>query len=300
MSINETTVSEKASINYEEAMDLLLKSMEKSEVFQLRKHISKLGILICAILLCMDFILIGYVIGTYTSTKTIQSKIDTVQQILIQEPQEPVVEPIPEENNETGLSQQEFEREVEESYKKGYIEGQEYASSLLALTQEQECTEEWFNEYKGLTGQCPEIFDAPESIQDVISADELMLFCRCVETECHGAPFECKVNVANVILNRLNTPNKWGDTVTEVITSPGQFAYGKTSVENSTIAAVEYAFQFEDTTQGAIRFNSNAPNTSSPEYLFTDECGHSFYKDKEQTIYEPIEVEDDEDDDAVG
>lgn len=293
MDFDETTVSEKSSINYEEAMDLLLKSMEKSEVFQLRKHISKLGILICAILLCMDFILMGYVIGTYTTTKTIQNDISVVQQLLIQEPQQPTVEPIPEEDK-TSFSQEEFEREMEEAYKKGYIEGQEYASALINLTKDKECTEEWYNEYKALTGQCPEVFDAPESISDVVSADELMLFCRCVETECHGAPFECKVNVANVIINRLNTPNKWGDTITEVITSPNQFAYSKTSVENSTIAAVEYAFQFEDTTQGAVKFNSNAPNTSSPNYLFTDECGHSFYSDTE-TNYNSTE-----DDDAVG
>ena len=291
MSSNETTVTNSEHINYEEAMDMLLKGLEKSEVFQLRKHISKLSILVCGILLCMDFILMGYIVNTRTTTETIQSDIDVIQQLLIQETEKPVEEPISE-DNKTTISIEEFERECEEARKEGFITGQEYTT----LMKDRECTEEWYSEYKAVTGQSPEVFDTPESISDIISADELMLFCRCVETECHGASFECKVNVANVILNRLNSPSKkWGSTITEIITSPNQFAYGKTSVENSTISAVEYAFQFEDTTQGAVKFNSNAPNTSSSNYLFTDECGHSFYSDAE-TNY----VEKEDDDDAVG
>ena len=88
-----------------------------------------------------------------------------------------------------------------------------------------------------------------------------------------------KVNVANVIFNRVIS-EEFDDSITEVVTKPNQFAYGRNNISESTILAVEYAFLNEDTTDGALFFHSNSKTDTfnKAEYVFTDDCGHHFYK----------------------
>ena len=110
------------------------------------------------------------------------------------------------------------------------------------------------------------------------SQNDIEYLCRCVETECHDCSFLAKVNVANVILNRVNS-DEFKDNVYDVITSPNQFAYHRTKIDDSTRLAVEYAIMFEDTTQGALYFHSGKKTEtfSNSQYIFSDDAVHHFY-----------------------
>lgn len=144
--------------------------------------------------------------------------------------------------------------------------------------------EEWFQSYKDLTFEYAEWIGMPETVFDVFSEDEVRLICRVVETETYDQPFKEKVNVACVVFNRLENGG-FGDTITEVITTPRQFAYGRKNITENTILAVMYAYEIEDTTNGALFFNSfeEPPEIfNKARYMFTDDCGHHFYKPVEE------------------
>lgn len=144
--------------------------------------------------------------------------------------------------------------------------------------------EEWFIAYKDLTYEYMEWIEKPETVFDAFTEDEVRLICRVVETETYDQPFKEKVNVACVVFNRLENGG-FGDTVTEVITTPRQFAYGRKNITESTILAVMYAYEIEDTTDGALFFNSfeEPPEIfNKASYMFTDDCGHHFYKPEEE------------------
>ena len=123
------------------------------------------------------------------------------------------------------------------------------------------------------------MLDPPETIYDYFTEDEIRLICRVVETETYDQDFMSKVNVANVVLNRYYS-DKFGETITEIVTSPYQFAYGRKNITEDTIWAVMYAFEIEDTTEGALFFHSNSKTNTfnGANYIFTDSCGHHFYK----------------------
>ena len=138
--------------------------------------------------------------------------------------------------------------------------------------------EEWFIEYKRITDTYRDYIDPPETIYDVFTQNEIDLMCRMVQTEIGMGDFEAKVHVADVVWNRMDD-SAWPDTITQIITSPNQFAYGKTSYTESTKLAVEYSFLFPDTTQGALAFHSLAKREKfgGYDYIFTDPVGHHFY-----------------------
>lgn len=284
----------KPSLNYEEAMDMLLKSLEKSEVFQLRKHITKMILGVGAVLFALDIFIMGYIISLVDTTSAVKENITVLQQLAVQsEAQPPTVEPIPE-NIET----------VSDNSSNNMVSiAQEYYVVMNELMSRQECTEEWYIEYKALIDEYSDSVGEPDQLNQVFSESELALFYSCVETEVHGGSFAAKVNVANVILNRLNNEDKWGDTLTKVITSPNQFAYNRTSINESTKLAIEYAYQFPDTTQGAEYFNKGDASTGSNAsliYLFTDDAGHSFFKSKNKLDNDDVLINIDDNDDSVG
>ena len=138
---------------------------------------------------------------------------------------------------------------------------------------------EWFISYREIIDKYDWIIDPPETIYDYYTYDEINLILRCIETETYQSDFLSKVNVANVILNRIES-GLFGSTVYDVITEKNQFAYGRENISEDTILALEYAFEIEDTTQGSIGFHSNAPTSTFNgwEYIFTDDAGHSFYR----------------------
>lgn len=117
------------------------------------------------------------------------------------------------------------------------------------------------------------------SIYSVFTPEEIYMIQRCVETETYQQSIEAKINVACVIFNRYEN-GRFAKTITGIITGYRQFAYYRTEISESTIEAVEKAWEYGDTTNGALFFHSN-PKTDTfngANYLFTDIAGHHFYK----------------------
>ena len=141
-----------------------------------------------------------------------------------------------------------------------------------------EDNKDWFLAYKDIVFEYAEWIDTPETIFDYYTEDEVKLICRVVETETYQCDFDSKVNVANVVLNRIES-GEFGETVEDVITADSQFAYGRKSITEDTILAVMFAFEFEDTTNGATFFHSNKQTDTfcGKSYIFSDDAVHHFY-----------------------
>ena len=137
---------------------------------------------------------------------------------------------------------------------------------------------EWFLAYKEFIEKYPE-YDRPQSLYEKYTDEEIYIMQRVIETEVYGKDFEAKANVASVILNRIEGDNNFSDDPMVVCTSPGQFVYSRKQISEDTKLALEYAEEIEDTTNGALYFNSMTPMDSwnGRERKFTDHVGHSFY-----------------------
>lgn len=153
-----------------------------------------------------------------------------------------------------------------------------FVEQLEALDQIED-TYEWYIEYKKLIKHFKKwLKEVPEDITDVYTEEEIRYIERMVETETHGCSFEAHVNVANVIFNRVEHP-KFPNNPKAVVTSPGQFCYGKTKITESVKLAVEYAYLFPDTTNGAIYFHSGAKTRTfnRKPLVHQDDAVHYFY-----------------------
>ena len=145
---------------------------------------------------------------------------------------------------------------------------------------------EWFLKYKEFMCN-PDFEDKPETIYDCFSEQELDLLFRVVQAEIGDYSFEQKVNVANVILNRVDH-ERFGESLSEVLI-PSQFStisngrINKVKVSEDTILACEYAFLFADTTNGALFFDSDGTLNYPKIY---DDSAHNFYTLKEEAYYE--------------
>lgn len=142
-----------------------------------------------------------------------------------------------------------------------------------------EDNKEWFLAYKDIVFEYAEWIDPPETIFDYYTEDEVRLICRVVETETYQCDFDSKVNVANVVLNRIES-GEFGETVEEVVTTDCQFAYSRNVITEDTILSVMYAFEMIDTTNGALFFHSNEKTDTfcGRDYIFSDDAIHHFYK----------------------
>ena len=155
-------------------------------------------------------------------------------------------------------------------------------AKMLELEYEEVNREQWYAEYKQILDFYDGYVDAPETVYDVFTSDEIYLIQRAVETEVFQCSFDAKVNVASVIFNRIED-GRFGNTVHEIITRPGQFAWHRTKISESTILAVEYAYEIGDTTDGCIAFRSDR----KPEkwgkwvYRFSDSAVHHFYSEED-------------------
>ena len=137
---------------------------------------------------------------------------------------------------------------------------------------------EWYLAYKGFIEDYPE-FDRGSTLYDRYNEDEIYAMQRVIETEVYGCDFDAKANVASVILNRIEGDNNFPNDAITVCTSPGQFVYTRKQISEDTKLALEYAAEIEDTTNGALYFNSMTPMDSwnGRTRIFTDHVGHSFY-----------------------
>ena len=146
-----------------------------------------------------------------------------------------------------------------------------------ALTQIED-KKDWYLAYKGFLEDYPE-FDRGSSLYDRYNDEEIYMMQRVIETEVYGCDFDAKTNVASVILNRIEGDNNFPDDAITVCTAPGQFVYTRKQISEDTKLALEYAAEIEDTTNGALYFNSMEPMDSwnGRTRIFTDHVGHSFY-----------------------
>ena len=134
----------------------------------------------------------------------------------------------------------------------------------------------WFVEYKELRERYDE-YVPYSTIYDEAPESEIYIMQRCIETETYQKDFLSRCNVASVIFNRALSKQT---TAEAVITAPKQFAYRRTKISETTKLALEYAYEFGDTTNGCMAFRSDiCPDTWRKwTYQFTDEAGHNFYK----------------------
>ena len=159
---------------------------------------------------------------------------------------------------------------------------QEIKEREVLIRQEQifkiQDTKDRYLAYRKMLNDYGEYFDAPETIYDIYTEAEIDLMLRVIETEVHGKSLESKIHVANVILNRLES-NRFSNNVSGVVV-PGQFCFIRTHFDDETVMALEIAYLFGDTTDGALFFHSgNRTNTfNGASYIFTDDAGHHFYK----------------------
>lgn len=144
--------------------------------------------------------------------------------------------------------------------------------------------EEWFVSYKQIIDDYKDVIDPPLTIYDYLTDEEIYLIQRTVETECYDQDFMSKCNVASVVMNRIEIGGEFGSTIKEVITKENQFAYWRKDITESTVLAVEYAYQIEDTTGGCIAFRSGELPKEWLKWVlvFVDDAGHGFYKFKEE------------------
>lgn len=144
---------------------------------------------------------------------------------------------------------------------------------------------EWFIKYKNIINKYSYVLDPPETIYDCYSDEEVEILHRIVEAECEGLDFERKVNVANVIFNRINS-EQYQNTVEEVVfqTNPVQFSptvdgrYYSVKPQSDTLLAIEYAYMFPDTTDGALNFEAVWSDTLSYLTPTINDGKHKFYK----------------------
>lgn len=127
--------------------------------------------------------------------------------------------------------------------------------------------------------------DAEETIYDVYSNDEIEILQRIVEAEATGQDIECKINVANVIFNRVES-DSFPNTIEEVVFQKSQFSpisdgrYYSVKITKDTIKACKKAFLEKDTTNGALYFDvcKNSWASRNKTFIMKDSSGHSFYK----------------------
>lgn len=137
--------------------------------------------------------------------------------------------------------------------------------------------------YKRILDEHPELIDGQEGIYESFPKEEVIKLQKVVEAEIGIGSFGAKVNVANAILNRFYGGG-FGNTLSEVL-NENQFstvksgAYNKVTVSSDTVLACEYCFLFEDTTDGAVYFESMSSNVHGDyaEFVF-DDGYHKFYR----------------------
>ena len=159
------------------------------------------------------------------------------------------------------------------------IAQEEYDAKLISLDSMNLSKEEWFKQYKLLIKEYEDILGRPETIYDNFTQQELDLLFKVVQAEIGSEySFEQKCNVVSVIYNRLKD-YRFGNTINEILVGH-QFstissgAVYKVTVDEKTILACEYVYQFGDTTSGALFFDSNG--RLNYKFLFNDGA-HNFY-----------------------
>lgn len=105
------------------------------------------------------------------------------------------------------------------------------------------------------------------------------LIARVIHAEARGEPFEGKVAVGAVIVNRVRDP-RYPATVREVITEPGQFVIADRTSPECVIAA-QAVFGEADPTGGALYFWSRPDGFTKTLRVTARVGGHTFGTDED-------------------
>ena len=223
-------------------------------------------ILALIILLLMIGFMIMPILITNDESKQIKEQEDNTYIVEITESSkmlivtsEPVIEKISEQNQIENITQE--------------------MQTKMAEIETIENKQEYFLAYKNIVSEYSEWFDAPETIYNYYTSEELDLLFRVVQAEIGNYSFEQKCNVVSVIFNRLNN-ERFPNTMSEILVA-NQFctirngSIHKVTVDETTILACEYVFMFGDTTGGALFFDSNG--ALNYKFVFNDGA-HNFYK----------------------
>jgi spore germination cell wall hydrolase CwlJ-like protein len=190
----------------------------------------------------------------------------TVQQRVI-----PVIISVPEEEGKPIeiVKEEEIKAEIKTETEPEYL-------TKLRSIESIENKKEWYLAYKDLEAEYPEISEI-DHIYDIFSQEDIYWLQRAVETECHGAEFEGKVNVAAVVINRVLS-HRYPNTFQEVVTQPNQFAYNKTLITEDTVLACEYAWAMRTKASDCFYFHSNNKTETfcGRVWKFSDDY-HNFY-----------------------
>lgn len=178
-----------------------------------------------------------------------------------------------------------FEKEVPETDTVSQREQEMYDEMIRIAYIENR--EEWFKEYKSLFDKYPEFLAKQETIYDVYSDEELDKLFRVVCAEATEGGFQEKVNVAVAVFNRIESDD-FEDTIKEVLIE-SQFSplkdgrWLEVEVDNTTILACEYAYQFGIIEHNAVFFeNENSDvHSSYADFVFEDSIGHKYYEKRE-------------------
>lgn len=156
------------------------------------------------------------------------------------------------------------------------ITPQDVISKEMAVIKTIENKEEKLDEYLKMFEKYEVFNELPPLVEDEFTEEEIFLIARCVETEVYERDFDCKVNVASVIFNRLKD-DRWGDEVDEIIV-PGQFSFWRTEISEDTYDAIRYAWIFGSDAEDALWFHSfSEPIDFYGEHFYSDTAVHHFY-----------------------
>ena len=222
--------------------------------------IDKHNIIQCVgiVLLALIFMIMGYTIKSKQEQIEALESANTSLQTYCSE--------LEHQNNLLQFNNKELQTELDNQQIKWY-------NNILELIDQIKPTNKklWFVLYKSI--------ETKDTIYNHFTNEQIKMMQKCIETETFEADFDSKVNVACVILNRVEHDLYPTDPI-EIITEKNQFAYGRNIISEDTILALEYAFMIEDTTNGCIAFRSDSsPDTwNGWTKQFTDESGHTFYK----------------------
>lgn len=247
----------------------------------MRKILKYISITIMTIFLLLYFIVFFFPLDLIQDNQIEEVNSEREDELIETEILEVSIEENNDENFVTSPNQEIQEQIIDETEQKL----KEYNEEISKLDNSN--IYDWYIEYKKTNDKYSDLIEKDIDIYDVFDEDELYLLFRIVETEVRDdAYFESKVNVANVIFNRLEH-NNFPNTLTKVLTQNNQFSgyksgiYKKVSVSDMTILACEYAYIFGDTTNGSLYFDSTKGKSwaaKNREYMFTDEVGYNFYK----------------------
>lgn len=138
--------------------------------------------------------------------------------------------------------------------------------------------------FEGLSSASASSTDNVICVGQRYDLEEVELLESLVECEAMSEDEEGKLLVANVVLNRKEVGD-WGDTLEDVITSPGQFepvirgSIKSVNISPETVKACMRALNGENISEGALYFrkSNSLENWGNKKFLFKY-GSHAFYK----------------------